>query len=86
MTDSMDSSELARVCTKAMDENKYVYVVHNGVGRDTYPYEIKNGRLYCYCSLHPDREVEGMYISNISNASVSDNTIGLNFPYPSDFA
>lgn len=82
----MDILELQKVCVKAMDEDRYVYLIHNGGGRNVYPYTIRDGRLYCYCSLHPDREVEGMYISNISSASVSDDTIGLSFPYPSDFA
>lgn len=81
----MDARELVRVCEKALSEDRYVYLWHRGIGRDVYPYEIRGGRLYCYCSLHPDREVEGIYVSNISTAEVSSNEIGLVFPYASDF-
>lgn len=82
----MEAKRLAEVCLKALKEDKYVKLTHRGIARDVYPFTIKEGRLYCWCSLHPDREVEGMWISNIFSADVSKNEIGYNFGYPSDFS
>lgn len=67
----MDLSSLQFVCNQAIDENRYVSLSHNGVIRDVYPYEIAKGCLYCWCSLHPWREVEAMKIDNIWGAKVS---------------
>lgn len=81
----MQAGELSTICEKALAEEKYVYLTHRGVGRDVFPYRIRDGKLYCWCSLHTDREVEGMWLENIGYAQVSSNDIGLSFPYPSDF-
>lgn len=81
----MSSSELSQLCEEALSDQKYVYLWHRGVPRDVYPYEIRDGKLWCWCSMHPDREVEGMWLENINAAQVSGNTIGLIFPYASDF-
>lgn len=81
----MQAGELATICEKALAAGKYVFLTHKGIGRDVYPYEIKGGRLWCWCSLHTDREVEGMWVENIGYAQVSSNNIGLSFPFPSDF-
>ncbi len=82
----MDSSELAKICREALADDKYVYLYHRGVARDVYPFSIREGRLYCFCSLHPDREVESMWLSNINTAVVSGRTIGYTFGYESEFA
>lgn len=81
----MGTAELSSICEKALADQKYVFLWHRGIGRDVYPYEIKGGRLWCWCSLHTDREVEGMLLGNIAAAQVSQNSIGMSFPYPSDF-
>jgi hypothetical protein len=70
----MDAYELTDICDKAMKDGKYVYLFHFGVPRDVYPYEIARGRLYCYCTLHPERDVESLVLENITNASVSQNS------------
>lgn len=81
----MKSEELSKICQESLSDERYVFLWHRGVGRDVYPYEIKGGKLWCWCSLHPDRGVEGMWVENISAAQPSGNSIGLSFPYPSDF-
>ena len=82
----MDARELAEVCVKALSEDRYVYLSHRGTLRDVYPYEIVEGRLYCWCSLHSDRTVEGMYLANIDAAAVSNREIGMLFPFESEFS
>lgn len=85
LTIIMDSKTLSEVCDDAIDQNKYVSLVHRYIKRDVYPYEIKGGKLYCWCSIHPDAEVEGMYLTNITKADVSDKEIGFLFPYRTEF-
>lgn len=81
----MVASELSKICVEALASERYVYLFHRGVGRDVFPYRIRDGKLYCWCSLHTDREVESMYLDNIGMAQVSANRIGLVFPYSSEF-
>lgn len=82
----MQAAELAKVCRDALADDKYVSLTHRGIARDVYPFEIKGERLYCWCSIHPDREVESMWLNNIFGAAVSNRTVGYSFGYPSDFA
>ena len=82
----MEEAALRGVCIRSLEQERFVYLSHRGIARDVYPYSIREGRLYCYCSLHPEREVESMWLSNIEDAVVSRNEIGLIFPYESDFA
>lgn len=81
----MLARDLVKVCDEAVDGGRYVSLVHRGIRRDVYPFRIRDERLYCWCSLHPDTEVEGMYLSNISSAEVSDKSVGFLFGYDTDF-
>jgi hypothetical protein len=81
----MDAGALSRVCESALERNRYVYLVHRGIGRDVYPFSIRGGYLYVWCSLHGDREVERMNLENIYTASISGNEIGYVFRFESEF-
>lgn len=81
----MDAISLRAICEAALGAGKYVRLVHRGVARDVYPFSIRQGYLFCWCSIHDDREVERMNLYNISEAAVSSNDIGYSFPYASDF-
>lgn len=82
----MDMSSLAAICRLALSRNRYVYLEHRGVGRDVYPYKIRDGKLYCFCMLHPDRDVESLYLTNIGSARMSSASINMYFAYDSEFA
>lgn len=81
----MEADALGQICYDSLAAGRYVYLVHRGIGRDVYPFGIRGERLYCWCSIHPDREVEGMYLDNISAAVRSENEVGMLFPRSSDF-
>lgn len=81
----MDAISLRAICESALLQNKYVRLVHRGVARDVYPFSIREGYLFCWCSIHDDREVERMNLYNITEAAVSGNEVGYSFPYASDF-
>jgi hypothetical protein len=82
----MTADNLSEICRAALSKERYVKLVHRGVERDVYPYRIRDGRLYCYCTIHPDRDVESMWLTNISSAWVSENELGMIFNFDSDFA
>lgn len=81
----MTAQDLSVICDAAIDAGCYVYLSHRGVWRDVYPFSIRDGRLWVWCSLHPDVEVEGMYLTNIGDANVSEREIGYTFPYDTVF-
>lgn len=82
----MTEESLERVCREAMSGGKYVLLNHRGVWRDVYPFGIRGDSLYCWCSLHGDRQVERMKLRNIYDARVSGHDVGYVFSVPSDFA
>lgn len=53
----------------------YLSVAHNGIVRDVYPYEVRDGKLWCWCSLHPWRGVESMYLYRIGQYAVTDTKV-----------
>ena len=81
----MTANALAEVCRAALAKGRYVTLTHRGVSRDVYPFSIRDYKLYCYCTIHPERDVESMYLSNIGVAYMSQNEVGLLFAYPSEF-
>lgn len=52
-------------------------VAHNGVVRDVYPYEMYDGLLFVWCSLHPWRSVEKWRVTDVSDWSVSSRSADL---------
>jgi hypothetical protein len=79
-------SDIEDVCRAALKAGKFVYLTHRGVARNVYPYKIKEGRLFMWCSLHPDREVESIYLFNIGEISISTTLLVDYGFWPSDFA
>ena len=82
----MTADALTEICRASLKDERYVVVVHRGISRDVYPYRIRDGKLYCYCTLHPEREVESMYLYNISSAYTSGNELDMIFNFDSDFS
>ena len=81
-----NQSDIEDICREALKAGKFVNLTHRGVARNVYPYTIRDGRLFIWCSLHPDREVESIYTFNISEISISKtDLIDYGF-WPSDYA
>jgi hypothetical protein len=79
-------SDIEDTCRAALKAGKFVNLTHRGVARSIYPYKIKEGRLYMWCSLHPDRDVESIYLFNIGEISISTISLVDYGFWPSEFA
>ena len=81
----MDAGLLRVECSKAAKEGKYLYVAHNGRFRNVIPYKVTSEHFFCYCTLHPERDVEKWVLRDTDDAQVSDDEIVFYPPYQGDF-
>jgi hypothetical protein len=73
-------------CEEAASEGMYLFVAHNGRFRNVIPYKVTPGYFFCYCTLHPERDVEKWALVDTSDASVSEDKVYMLPPWDGDFA